>query len=463
MPFIPNTDADRREMLTAIGVESFEELLEAIPAELRWKGTLSLPPGCSEMEAVRELEALAGTNVAGPEAVSFLGAGAYDHFIPGAVAELLARSEFYTAYTPYQAEVSQGTLTAIFEFQTLICQLTGMEVANASVYDGASGLGEAALMAHAATGRRELVVAETVHPLYRRVLRTYTGGLGMIIREVACPGGQADPAALEQVTGPQTAAVMIQHPNFLGVLEPQDEVVRLAQKAGALAVVCADPISLTILKPPGEAGADIAVGEGQPLGIPQGFGGPLLGFLACRQKLLRRMPGRLVGQTTDSRGRRGFVLTLQTREQHIRRDKATSNICTNHALCALAATMYLGLMGQEGLLGVARLCLQKSHYAHDRICRIPGFRAGFEKPFFREFVVRTPVPPGRVVAELSARGLLAGVDLSTFGPGLDDGLLVAVTEKRTRQDIDRLVTELETFATREPRQRAPLKQAPSGP
>jgi glycine dehydrogenase subunit 1 len=448
MPFIPNTDADRREMLAAIGVQSFEELIAAVPAELRWQGTPSLPPGCSEMEVARELEGLAGQNATGSDAVSFLGAGAYDHFIPGAIAELLSRSEFYTAYTPYQAEVSQGTLTAIFEFQTLICQLTGMEVANASVYDGASGLGEAALMAHAVTGRRELVVAETVNPLYRRVLGTYTAGLGMVIREVPCPEGQVDPVALARLTGQKTAAVLIQHPNFLGILEPQDEIVRVVQEAGALAVVSADPVSLGVLKPPGEAGADIAVGEGQPLGIPQGFGGPLLGFLACRQELLRRMPGRLVGETTDAQGRRGFVLTLQTREQHIRREKATSNICTNHALCALAATMYLSLMGRGGVRGVAELCLQKSHYARDRICQISGFHPAFEKPFFREFVIRTPVPPGEVVAGLSARGLLAGVDLSGFGLGLDldDGLLVAVTEKRTRGEIDRLVRELETFS-----------------
>jgi glycine dehydrogenase subunit 1 len=446
MPYIPNTDADRQGMLAAIGVKSFEQLLEDIPTELRWKGTPDLPPGCSEMEVVREVEALAGDNAAAPGVVSFLGGGVYDHFIPGAIAELLARSEFYTAYTPYQAEVSQGTLTAIFEFQTLICQLTGMEVANASVYDGASSLGEAALMAQAATGRRELAVAGTVNPLYRQVLRTYTRGLKMVIREIPCPHGQVDLAALERMTGPETAAVMIQHPNFLGILEPQKEVIELAQKAGALAVVSVDPISLGLLQPPGLLGADIAVGEGQPLGIPQGFGGPLLGFLACRQKLLRRMPGRLVGQTTDDHGRRGFVLTLQTREQHIRREKATSNICTNHALNALAATIYLSLMGRQGLVDVAHLCLQKSHYARDRICEISGFESAFEQPFFREFVIHTPVPPGEIVTALVERSLLAGVDLSRFDLGLDDGLLMAVTEKRTRADIDRLAAELEAFS-----------------
>jgi len=445
MPFIPNTESDRQQMLAAIGVASFEELLEAIPDELRWKGVLDLPPGCSEMEVVGELEALAGRNLSPAGAVSFLGGGAYDHFIPGAIAELLARSEFYTAYTPYQAEVSQGTLTAIFEFQTLICQLTGMDLANASVYDGASGLGEAALMAQAATGRDRLVVAGTVHPLHRRVLGTYTGGLGMEIGEIACPDGQADPAELKKQLGPRTAAVIIQHPNFFGILEDQAAIIEAAHQAGALAVVSADPVSLGILKPPGELGADIVVGEGQPLGIPQSFGGPYLGFLAARQKLLRRLPGRLVGQTADARGRRGFVLTLQTREQHIRREKATSNICTNHALCALTATLYLGLMGRQGLAGVAQLCVQKSHYARDRIARISGFRIAFEKPFFREFVVRTPVPPGEIVAALAGKGLLAGVDLSGYDLGLNDGLLVAVTEKRTREQIDRLADELRAF------------------
>jgi glycine dehydrogenase subunit 1 len=447
MPFIPNTDGDRRKMLSAIGVTSFEELLQAVPDELRWKGTLDLPPGCSEMEVTRELEALAGRNLSAAGAVSFLGGGAYDHFIPGAIAELLARSEFYTAYTPYQAEVSQGTLTAIFEFQTLICQLTGMDLANASVYDGASGLGEAALMAHAATRRNRLVVARSVHPLHRRVLRTYTGGLGIEIREIACPGGRIDPDELKKELGPETAAVMIQQPNFLGILEEQAAVIELAHEAGALAVVSADPISLGILKPPGELGADIVVGEGQPLGIPQGFGGPYLGFLACGQKLLRRLPGRLVGQTTDARGRRGFVLTLQTREQHIRREKATSNICTNHALCALSATLYLGLMGRQGLAGVARLCVQKSHQARDRITAIPGFEAAFDQPFFREFVVRTPAPPGEIVSALAGKGILAGVDLGGFDLGLDDGLLVAVTEKRTAGEIDRLAEELGAFSS----------------
>jgi glycine dehydrogenase subunit 1 len=433
-------------MLEVIGVRSFQELLEAIPSSLRQGGELIFPEGVSELEVVREIETLARENQTSPEMVSFLGAGVYDHFIPGAIQELLARSEFYTAYTPYQAEVSQGTLTAIFEFQTLICQLTGMDVANASVYDAASGFGEAALMAHAATGRDELVVAGTVHPMYRQVLQTYMEGLELTIREIPWPQGAADLGALEKLIGPQTAAVMIQHPNFLGILEPQEAVVEMAHGAGALAVVCVDPISLGLLRSPGEAGADIVLGEGQPLGIPQSFGGPLLGFFACQEKLLRRMPGRLVGQTVDGQGRRGFVLTLQTREQHIRREKATSNICTNHALNALAATIYLSLMGQEGLREVAQLCLQKSHYAQERICQIPGFRLAFQKPFFREFALRIPAPPADIVEALRADGILAGLDLGRLQIGLDDGLLLAVTEKRTCGEIDRLADRLERFA-----------------
>ncbi len=433
-------------MLQAIGVASFEELLGAIPRQVRCAGELSLPPGCSELEVVQEVTALARENGGPDRLISFLGGGAYDHFIPGVVDQLLTRSEFYTAYTPYQAEVSQGTLASIFEFQTLICQLTQMEVANASVYDAASGMGEAALMAHAITGRRELVVAGTVHPAYLRVLKTYTEGLGLKVRVIPATEGMMDPAAIKGVVGDETAAVFLQHPNFFGILEPQAETIEIAHQAGALAVVCVDPISLGLLKPPGQMDADIVLGEGQALGNPTNFGGPLLGFFACKRKLIRRMPGRLVGETTDRQGRRGFVLTLQTREQHIRREKATSNICTNHALNALAATMYLSLMGREGFRQVAELCLQKSHYAQDSICRLPGFKLRFERPFFKEFAIQVPVPPGQIIQELAPEGFLPGVDLGQFGLGLDDCLLVAVTEKRTKEQIDHLTANLQKFA-----------------
>jgi glycine dehydrogenase subunit 1 len=446
MPYIANTDDDRQKMLQAIGVASFEELLQAIPQQVRWHGELSLPPGCSELEVAREVEALAGENGGPDQLVNFLGAGAYDHFIPGAVTQLLARSEFYTAYTPYQAEVSQGTLQSIFEFQTLICQLTKMEVANASMYDAASAMGEAALMAHACTDRKDLVVAGTIHPTYLQTLRTYTQSLGLTIRNIPFPDGCVDLTALDEMVGDQTAAVFLQHPNFLGILEPQGEVVEMAHRVGALAVICVDPISLGLLEPPGQLGADIVVGEGQALGNPLSFGGPFLGFFTCKKELIRRMPGRLVGETADLLGRRGYVLTLQTREQHIRREKATSNICTNHALSALAATIYLSLMGPEGLRQVAELCLQKSHYAQEGICGLPGFGLRFQGPFFKEFAVQTPAPPGEIIQQLASQGLLAGVDLGQFRMGLEDCLLVAVTEKRTRDQIDRLITSLENIA-----------------
>ncbi|KPL18272.1 MAG: glycine dehydrogenase [candidate division Zixibacteria bacterium SM23_81] len=447
MPYIANTDTDRQKMLEAIGVTSFEELLEAIPEPLRWSGELSLPSGSTEQEVVHEVQALSWENHSSERLVSFLGAGAYDHFLPGVVAELLGRSEFYTAYTPYQAEVSQGTLQSIFEFQTLICQLTDMDVANASMYDAASSMGEAALMAHAHTGRRDLVIAGTVNPAYLQTLRTYTGGLGLTVQLVPFPEGHLDLGSLGAMVGDETAAVFFQQPNFLGILEPQAEAADIARRAGALVVVCVDPISLGLLVPPGQTGADIVLGEGQALGNAMNFGGPFLGFFACKKELVRQMPGRLVGQTTDRLGRRGFVLTLQTREQHIRREKATSNICTNHALNALASTIYLSLMGREGLREVADLCLQKSHYAQKAICRLPGFRLRFERPFFKEFAVQVPAPPGRIIQQLVAEGLLAGVDLGRFRMGLDDCLLVAVTEKRTREQIDHLVEHLGKFAT----------------
>ena len=447
MPYIANTDADRKKMLEAIGVASFGELLQTIPRQLRWQGELDLPPASSELEVIREVQALSRENGHPDQMICFLGAGAYDHFIPSAIVELLSRSEFYTAYTPYQAEASQGTLASIFEFQTLICQLTEMEVANASMYDAASAMGEAALMAHAIDGKRELVLAGTINPNYLRTIRTYTQGLGLTVKLVPFPQGQMDLEALEEMVGDETAAVFLQHPNFLGILEPQGRAVEIAHRAGAVAVVCVDPIALGLLRSPGEDGADVVLGEGQALGIPLDFGGPYLGFFACKRELLRRMPGRLVGETTDRMGRRAFVLTLQTREQHIRREKATSNICTNHALNALSATIYLSLMGREGLRQVAQLCLQKSHYAQQGICRLPGFQLAFPGPFFKEFALRVPVPPQEIIQHLTADGLLAGVDLGRFQLDLDDCLLVAVTEKRTKEQIDRLIAGLEKFVS----------------
>ncbi len=440
MAYIPVTDGEREEMLRAIGVRSFDELISHIPEKYRIKAPLNLPAGISELEATRLLRSLAARNTTGDEYVCFLGAGAYDHFVPAAIDQILLRSEYYTAYTPYQAEVSQGTLQTIYEYQTMICELTGMDVANASMYDGASALAEAVLMAVAQTGRKQVLLSDTLHPHYLETIRTYCHGQGIELKVLTGRDGRYDlPAAGEELGRAEYGALVVQHPNFFGILEPVRELAEAARRGGALLVTSNDPISLGLLKPPGEYGADIATGEGQPLGIELSFGGPYLGFFAVRREFVRRMPGRLIGMTVDSRGQRGFVMTLQTREQHIRRERATSNICTNQALMALAATIYLTLLGPRGLRKVAELCLQKSHYLADRIARLPGYSLKFSAPFFKEFVVTTPVPGRRIVEAMLEHRVFAGVPLSQFWPERENELLVAVTEKRTREEMDRYV------------------------
>jgi glycine dehydrogenase subunit 1 len=441
MPFFPNTDEDRREMLKEIGVNSFDDLLANIPPSIRLREPLALPRPLSEMEVLSELQDLASKNRGGEDTVSFLGGGAYDHFIPAAVGSILSRSEFYTAYTPYQAEVSQGTLQAIYEYQSMICRLTGMDVANASMYDGGSAVAEAALLAVRHTDRKELVIAGKVHPRYLEIVQTYTQGWGISLRQVPLSEGRADSRDVREYVSEKTAAVIIQQPNFYGCLEDAEEIGKIAHEAGALFVVSADPISLGLLAPPGSCGADVAVGEGQSLGIPLSFGGPYLGIFALRDSLIRKIPGRLSGITVDSDGERGFTLTLQTREQHIRREKATSNICTNQALMMLAACVYLSLMGKEGVPEVAKLCLQKSHYLAEEISKIPGYRLKWSQPFFKEFVVETPERPSTILERLSKKGILGGLDLSQHDKGVE-GLMVAVTEKRTKVEMDRLLTEL---------------------
>jgi glycine dehydrogenase subunit 1 len=441
MPFFPNTDEDRREMLKEIGVNSFDDLLANIPPSIRLREPLALPRPLSEMEVLSELQDLASKNRGGEDTVSFLGGGAYDHFIPAAVGSILSRSEFYTAYTPYQAEVSQGTLQAIYEYQSMICRLTGMDVANASMYDGGSAVAEAALLAVRHTDRKELVIAGKVHPRYLEIVQTYTQGWGISLRQVPLSEGRADSRDVREYVSEKTAAVIIQQPNFYGCLEDTEEIGKIAHEAGALFVVSADPISLGLLAPPGSYGADVAVGEGQSLGIPLSFGGPYLGIFALRDSLIRKIPGRLSGITVDSDGERGFTLTLQTREQHIRREKATSNICTNQALMMLAACVYLSLMGKEGVPEVAKLCLQKSHYLAEEISKIPGYRLKWSQPFFKEFVVETPERPSTILERLSKKGILGGLDLSQHDKGVE-GLMVAVTEKRTKVEMDRLLTEL---------------------
>lgn len=429
-------------MLDALGVESIDDLFTAIPEEVRFRGKMDLPSAMSELDLVRHMKALAGRNISTEDAVCFLGAGAYDHFLPAVVDHMLSREEFYTAYTPYQPEVSQGTLQVIFEFQTLVTQLTGMDVANASMYDGATAVMEAALMAGRIVRKGDrVVVSESVHPRYRQVLATYLDTLDWEMVEVPTAEGVTDLAALRDAMDDKTLAVIAQSPNFFGMLEPVDEIAEISGKAQF--VVACDPISLGVLRPPGDYGADIAVGEGQPLGNPLSFGGPYLGFFAAGQKHIRRMPGRLIGRTEDVDGTRGFVMTLQTREQHIRRDRATSNICTNEALNALAAVVYLSTMGKQGLREAAEQSLQKAHYAARTIDGLKGYSLKFDQPFFKEFVVECDRPAGEIVSALARDGFLAGLDLGRFYPGMENALLVAVTEKRTKNEIDEFAARLE--------------------
>lgn len=429
VPYIANTDADRRAMLAAIGVDSSDELFADIPPEFRIEG-LNLPPALSEPELVRELTALAERNRPAGEMPCFLGGGAYRHFIPSVVREVIGRSEFATAYTPYQAEISQGTLQTAFEFQSLVCELTGMDVANAGMYDGASALAEACLMAASVTGRRRIALLSTVHPHSKAVARTYAFGRGLAV-DVMPP----DAVALSE----GHACLAVQQPNFFGSFEDVEALEKAAHAARALFVVSVDPISLGLFRPPGEYGADIVVGEGQNLGVPLSFGGPYLGLFACRQQYLRQMPGRLVGRTTDAQGRTGYVLTLQAREQHIRRERATSNICTSQQLLALAATVYLAAMGKQGLRQVAELCYHKAHYAAERIAALPGYSLADEGVFFKEFVVRCPRPPAEINRALLERGIIGGLDVADQIP---NGLLLCVTELNTREEIDALVEGL---------------------
>ncbi|MDA8234781.1 MAG: aminomethyl-transferring glycine dehydrogenase subunit GcvPA [Clostridia bacterium] len=438
MNFLPHTEEDRREMLKTIGVASMEELFADIPPEVRLQRPLDIPGPLSELELTRHLEDLSQKNGNLNDYVSFLGAGSYDHFIPRAVNHMLQRSEFYTAYTPYQPEISQGVLTAIFEYQTMICELTGMDAANASMYDGATAMAEAVLMACESQRRKKIVVSSTVHPAYRAVLKTYCHGQQIEVAEAPYTNGITDLEALSELVDDQTTGVIVQQPNFFGALEKVKEMGEIAHKKGGLYITVVDPISLAILKEPADYGADIVVGEGQSLGISTSFGGPYLGFFACNGKLVRKMPGRVVGQTVDTRGQRAFVLTLQTREQHIRREKATSNICSNEALCALAATMYLTLLGKKGLVEVAKLCLQKSHFLKEQL-KASGFNPAFEAPFFKEFVVKTPHPVQEINQVLLKDKIIGGLDLARFYPELKNHMLLCVTEKRTRAEMAALI------------------------
>jgi glycine dehydrogenase subunit 1 len=438
MAYIANTPEDVRVMLDAVGLDSLDQLFDMVPAEYRLDRPLRIPPALTELELTRDVGALLARNEGADRRACFLGAGAYDHFIPAVVDALASRGEFYTAYTPYQPEASQGTLQAVFEYQTLVAQLTGMDVANASLYDGGSAVAEAALMA-LSTNRRtgRVVVAGTVHPEYRRVLRTYLEHLEPEVVEVPARGGVADVDAIAAAITDETAALVIQQPNFFGALEDVDALCAVARDRGAAAIVSVDPISLGLLKRPDAYGADVVTAEGQSLGNPLSFGGPYLGMLACKSEFLRKLPGRVVGQTTDRNGKRCWVLTLQTREQHIRREKATSNICTNQGLLALRASIYLAAMGPRGLREAAEQSARKAHYAADVLARA-GLPPAFAGPFFKEFAVRCPKDPAAVLQKVGEAGFHGGVALGRWDPELADCILIAVTEKRTKGEIDGL-------------------------
>ena len=441
MQYIPTGADDRARMLRAIGVESFEDLIANVPKALRL-ARLDLPAGISELELDREFDEIGSANKNFKYHTPYIGAGNYDHFIPAAVDRLAMRGEFLTAYTPYQGEASQGTLQALYEYQSLISELTAMDFSNGSMYDGASSLAEAALLAVRSTGRRKVILPEAVHPEYAAVVRTYLSHLGTEVITAPLVDGGTDAAALERLVGADTAAVIFQQPNFFGFLEDARALADAAHAAGALAIACVNPISLGIVAPPGEYGADIAVGEGQPLGNPVSFGGPHFGFFTVKAELLRKIPGRIAGVSVDADGERAFVLTLQAREQHIRREKATSNICTNQALCALRGAVYLALLGRPGIRKVALLNLQNAAETCKRLLAIRGVERFSARPFFNEFTLRIRKDKARLEASLKKHGILGPLCLERFGP-YPDAWLVAVTEKRTAADLERLARAVE--------------------
>ena len=437
--YSPHTAGDRREMLRDMGAASLDDLLAQIPAELR-NGVTDWPAALSEPELMAHAGELAAQN---RRVACFAGGGAQDHFIPAAVRALVQRGEFLSAYTPYQAEASQGTLQAIYEFQSSVCALYGMDAANASLYDGATALAEAAAAAARITGRKKILLPETLHPEWRETLKTYFAARGEpVLETIPCPAGRLEPAELGRRLDETVAAVVVATPNYFGLLEDGAGIATAAHAQGALAIAVADPVSLGVLEAPGAWGADIAVGEGQGLGNALNYGGPYLGLFACKKAHLRHIPGRICGLTTDADGKRGFVLTLQAREQHIRRERASSNICSNEALCALGATIYLALLGPEGLKEVAELCVDKAHRLAEKTAAVPGFRLRFDGPFFNEFVLECPVPAERVRNALLKDGLLAGVPVGRYFKAMKNSLLVCATEQRTDEEIERFAAAL---------------------
>jgi glycine dehydrogenase subunit 1 len=442
-PYLPATPSDIKTMLERLGLDSTEQLFHDIPDSIRLNRDLDLEEPKSELEVEEIMKGLSDENLDAGKAPMFLGAGVYDHYIPSTVRFAISRSEFYTAYTPYQPEISQGTLQSIFEYQSMICAITGMDVSNASLYDGASAAAEAAFLATDSTRRRQIVVSETVHPETRRVLATFMGVQGIELVTIPMKDGVTDLDVLKDKVSDKTAAVILQTPNFLGFLEDVTDAEKIIHQNKGLLILSVDPISLGILKSPGEWGADIAIGEGQSLGNSMSFGGPFLGFMACKKQFMRRMPGRIVGQTQDLEGKRGFVSTLQTREQHIRREKATSNICSNQALNALAACVYLATMGKQGLKEVAKQCYDKAQYAASVITASGKYNLAYKQPFFKEFPIVSSIPSDKIQKALLNAGLIGGYSLKKDFPQLEKGILYCVTEKRTRQEIDSLHKVLE--------------------
>ncbi|MEK7773846.1 MAG: aminomethyl-transferring glycine dehydrogenase subunit GcvPA [Deltaproteobacteria bacterium] len=445
MPYIPHTEKDIEKILKAVGASSIEDLLGALPASLRLAGGLNLPKGLSEQELAAVLKDLSLRNSTAGEYISFLGAGAYNHYIPAVVDSLVSRSEFYTSYTPYQPEVSQGTLQAIFEYQTLVCQLTSMDVSNASLYDGASATAEAVLMARRITGKNAVLLSSALHPEYRETVRTYMAGASDHVSEVfyCTEAGRTVPEAVEAAVTGDTACLVVQHPNFFGSLEDVEALARIIHgKKGLLIVVTNEAVSFGLLKPPGEIACDIAVGDNQSFGNPLNYGGPYLGFMAVRSEFVRQMPGRIIGETIDKNGKRAFCLTFATREQHIRRERATSNICTNHGLCALSAAVHLVSLGSTGLKKLAELNLLKANYLKERLCAESGVKAAFSSPVFNEFTIKVDKDPDSVLKALLKKKIMGGVALKRFYPELDRHILVAATEMNSKEDIDRFAAEL---------------------
>ena len=445
MSYISNTTQEKEKMLKTIGVDKIEDLFKAIPQQVLFDGKLDIPDSLSELELLNEIKEIAKKNYSLDEMNSFLGAGAYDHYIPSVIEHIISRSEFYTAYTPYQAELSQGSLQSIYEYQSMICQLTDMEIANASLLDGGSAAGEAVLMAARVTRKKKIVMSKLVHPAYRDVVKTYGKQKGLVFSEIDINNTVTDLNQLESKIDDRTAAVVIQYPNFFGSIEDMLKIKNIVGSLkSTLLIIITNPIALALLKTPGELGADIVIGEGQPLGNSLNYGGPYLGFMACKGKYLRQMPGRIVGATTDSNGEKGYVMTMQTREQHIRRGRATSNICTNEALNALIATIYLSVLGKQGLKEVAEHCLKKAHYLAEGIKSIPGFTVLNKNDYFHEFLFKTPDDSNLYYSKLQEKGILPGVRVKFLGYKLD-GLLVCVTEKKTRNELDQFLNALEVI------------------